>query len=115
MTISLQRYAPCFDTLSNELRLHILEQLSKRPLNVEQLAKKLNAERSRVSHSLKMLRDCHYVEVSPKGKERVYQLRKGVLDEVAQGNVFKYMDAHIADYCNFECRKEGGTHGVARD
>lgn len=94
-------YHLCFETLSNQLRLQILEMLSKRPMNVTELAALLHAERSRVSHSLQMLRICSYVDAKKQGKEVVYTLRDGTpLGAQRPGNsVFAIVDNHIDEHC----------------
>ncbi len=99
----------CFETLSNDLRLKILQELAEKPLSVNDLAKRLNAEQSRLSHSLSMLRTCNYVVAATKGKQRIYSLnpaiQKGLSVEKDRANIFEYMDSHIAAVCKNHCNK----------
>ncbi len=98
----------CFETLSSELRLKILENLLAKPMSVEELAEKTGAERSTVSHSLKVLKDCSYVKADKQGKERIYSLTPGVLEGIkdsGEGHVFKFIDTHFQNYCNQECKR----------
>ena len=102
-------YAMCFETLSNELRLRILALLAERRMSVQELAEKLGAERSRVSHSLEILRNCKYVDYEKKGKERVYGLansmKNGVKTKGAKSmHIFDFVDRHVEEHCN-ECQK----------
>lgn len=95
-------YALCFETLSNELRLKIIDLLYRKPMSVQELAKKLGAERSRVSHSLEMLRKCRYVEVERKGKERVYSLKEPLRKGFRVGErarIFDFLDRHMSENC----------------
>ncbi|MBS3059546.1 MAG: helix-turn-helix transcriptional regulator, partial [Candidatus Diapherotrites archaeon] len=81
---------------------------AKKPMSVEELSKKLNAERSRVSHSLQVLKTCSYVETEKQGKQRIYSLKKDVLEGMKRenpSNLFGFVDQHFESYCNCECRK----------
>ncbi len=102
-------YHLCFETLANELRLKIIENLKEKPLSVEDLSKRVGAERSTVSHSLQMLRECSYVDVKKAGKQRVYSLKSGVLEAMQENagrkSVFHVLDDHIECFCNNECKK----------
>lgn len=101
-------YHLCFETLANELRIKIIDNLRERPMSVEELSKRVHAERSRVSHSLKMLRDCSYVDTEKKGKERIYSLKTGsfeAINDASRGNLFNVLDEHVECYCNNECKK----------
>ena len=101
-------YHVCFETLANDLRLKILENLEKKPMPVEQLAKALGAERSRVSHSLKMLRDCSYVDVKKQGKERIYSVREGAMYGITsapKNSIITILDDHKAHQCHNMCKK----------
>ncbi|MBI2597866.1 MAG: winged helix-turn-helix transcriptional regulator [Candidatus Diapherotrites archaeon] len=107
--LTTRPYHLCFETLANELRLKIIENLKEGPLSVEELSKRVGAERSTVSHSLQMLRECSYVDVQRAGKQRVYSLRNGAFEAVEQiqgtKNIFHVIDDHIECFCNCECKK----------
>ena len=63
-----------FETLGNRLKIEILIKLKKKPLNVNDLSKQLNQERSKVSHALKSLLECGFVKVKNNGRKRLYSL-----------------------------------------
>src|SRR3989344_6068792 len=95
-------YHLCFETLANELRLKIIDNLKEKPLSVEELSKRVGAERSTVSHSLQMLRECSYVDVEKAGKQRVYSLKSGAFEEMQEAagsrggkSIFHVLDGHI--------------------
>jgi len=68
----------CFDTLANELRIRILKELEKKPKSVLELSDNLDEEQSKISHSLKALRQCNFVDVEREGKKRIYSIKEGV-------------------------------------
>lgn len=103
-------YHLCFETLANDLRLKILNELEKQPLSVQELAKRVNAERSTVSHSLKTLKECSYVDAKKQGKEMVYFMAPNVLADLNSANsstsgMFRFMDSHIENFCCNDCKK----------
>ncbi len=50
-----------FSTLSNSIRLVIIEALVEKPLHVNQTVAKLEQEQSMTSHNLKHLVNCRFV------------------------------------------------------
>lgn len=103
-------YHLCFETLANELRIGIIRALQQKPMSVKELGKGLNAEQSRVSHSLEMLRVCNYVDFETRGRERIYSLKQGVSEGMKTAKqsapeILKFADEHFAHYCNHECGK----------
>ena len=85
----------CFETLSSELRLKILENLLAKPMSVEELAEKTGTERSTVSHSLKVLKDCSYVKSEKSGKERIYSLTESFVKEMPESRtLFEALEGH---------------------
>ena len=104
-------YGACFETLANELRVEILRELEKKESSVLDLAEKLKVEQSRLSHALKTLRDCNYVDFEVKGKERLYFLNQGVKKGLEESSgksnlaVFAFIDSHIEQHCQHECKK----------
>jgi DNA-binding transcriptional ArsR family regulator len=104
--ISEKPYSLCFETLSNELRVKVLQELKKGAKTVQELSKKLNAEQSRLSHSLQILRECNFVESKTKGKNRLYFLKTGIVKEIKkEKDIFSVIDSHIKESCNNECKK----------
>lgn len=67
-------YHVFFSKLSNPLRIKIISILDEKPRSVTELAEKLKAEQSKLSHALKEMRDCNIVKVRQEGKQRIYSL-----------------------------------------
>ena len=83
-----------FSVLSNPTRLATLETLRERPMNVSQLAKSLGQEQSMISHNLRPLVRCRFVDVEKRGKERFYYINHDTLDPI-----FKIIESHERNYC----------------
>ena len=98
-------YHRCFETLSSDLRLKILRELERGPQSVSDLADSLGVEQSRLSHSLSMLRTCHYVDVKTEGKKRIYSLDGRTRSSGPVSDVWKAIDRHHRVCCNSICRK----------
>ena len=100
--LELKPYHLCFETLANELRIKIIELLSIRAMNVNEISERLGAERSRVSNSLHVLKGCNVVESKKLGKNMLYSLKdKSYLKALQSGNsVFSIIDEHINTYCD---------------
>lgn len=96
----MQNIHLCFETVANEVRMHILHLLKNKPMNVNELTEQLGIERTRVSHSLQMLRDCKFVKVEKKGKERIYELNpQSPLFSETQSGVFPAIQTHKEKVC----------------
>jgi len=80
-------------TLSNETRLLVLESLRIRPKCVSEISEDLDFEQSRISHGLKCLCNCGFVEMKRKGKRRIYSLNKKTVIPL-----FDTIDKHVATY-----------------
>jgi DNA-binding transcriptional ArsR family regulator len=95
-------YHLCLETLGNELRVKIIESLREKPKTVGELARELGAEQSRLSHSLRALRQCNFVESRVRGKERLYCLTKSFVKEMPKSrNIFEALEKHFQ---KFGCR-----------
>ena len=89
-----------FGNLANPLRIDIILALREKGKNVSQLIKELKVEQSKLSHALRGLRNCHLVNVSKNGKERVYSLnRKTILP------ILKIIEEHAREFCNAQCKQ----------
>lgn len=106
MKADSKQYNLCFETLSNELRIKVLQELKKGPKTVLELSEKLNAEQSRLSHSLQVLKLCNFVESEIKGKTRVYSIKSDILKKIESGteNIFSLIDKHTNEFCK-KCGK----------
>ena len=68
----------CLGVLGNKLRCDIINSLRKEPKTVQKICKEIKAEQSIVSHALKDLRKCSFVNFKQKGKEREYYLSSDI-------------------------------------
>lgn len=88
-----------FETVSHKLRLDIVELLKNESLSVSGIVKKLGEEQSKVSHNLKKLKDCHFVESRRQGKSMVYSLNKNTILPL-----LNLVEDHVKKHCR-ECRR----------
>ena len=93
-------YESFFETFSNKTRLKIIESLSQSPKSVNQIAKSIDEEQSKVSHNLKKLMECNFLDVQQKGKQRIYSLNKDTIIPLLQ-----LVEKHVHKYCNQACKK----------
>lgn len=92
MKLSYKRF---FTTLGNENRLKIIHFLQNQgSKNVSGIVEGTELEQTLVSHNLKRLLNCHFVEVEQNGKERVYSLNKATIRPL-----LALMDKHVNSYC----------------
>ena len=78
---------------SNKTRFEIIKLLRKGPKHVSDICKELGFEQSRVSHNLKCLVDCGFVNRKWNGKNKVYSLDKKYIVPILNN-----IDAHIKYY-----------------
>lgn len=90
-----------FETISNKTRLKILELLNKRAMSVNEICKELNEEQSKVSHNLKKLADCHFLDVKRIGKKRIYSLNKETTVPLTN-----LVEKHVEKYCREICNRK---------
>ena len=84
-----------FTVLGCKQRVDILQLLdSEGPMSVTAITQALNAEQSAISHSLKELRQCHFVAVEPQGKERIYSINGDTITPLLQ-----LIERHVDKYC----------------
>jgi len=83
-----------FSTMANPTRLAALEKLREGPMNVSQLSVALNQEQSMVSHNLRPLVRCRFVQVERRGRERIYTLNKETMEAL-----FNIVESHAEKYC----------------
>ncbi len=88
-----------FETISPRIRIKILELLRNKPMSVTEIASALNEEQSKISHSLKKLTDCHFLDVKQQGKKRIYSLNKETTVPL-----IKLVEKHVKKFCCKECR-----------
>ena len=95
-------YNTFFETIGNKTRLNILEALQSKSMSVTEICAVLKEEQSKISHNLKCLTDCHFIDVEQKGKKRIYSLNKDTIVPL-----MKLVEQHVNKYCCEECRMKG--------
>jgi DNA-binding transcriptional ArsR family regulator len=88
----------CLNVLGNELRINIINKLQKKDQTVAELVISLGEEQSKISHSLKQLRECNFVDYKQIGKERFYFLKSEIFKK-DKGNLFELIEKHVQKYC----------------
>ena len=100
-----QPYHLCLEILGNKLRIEVIQCLNSGPKTVSQLVKETDSKQSTISHSLKALKQCRFVESEVRGKDRVYSLCDSFLARMPKGkNLFDVMKNHAEENCEY-CRR----------
>ncbi|MBW3011846.1 metalloregulator ArsR/SmtB family transcription factor [Candidatus Woesearchaeota archaeon] len=89
-----------FETISSPLRIRILEALLKKPMCVNEICEELGEEQSKISHNLKKLSDCHFINAEQAGKKRVYSLNADTIVPL-----MRLVEQHVSKFCTGECMK----------
>ena len=87
-------YKLFFGTLISNHRLQIINELKKKPMNVSELINKLKLEQTVISHNLKRLKSCGFVNIEKKGKYRLYSLNNDTILPI-----MKNIDRHMGKFC----------------
>ncbi len=87
-------YERFLTTLSNKTRLAIIQTLEEQPKNVTEITEELNIHQTSVSHALRRLKDCGFVFVEKKGKQRIYRLNQETVKPLVD-----LMEEHVKNYC----------------
>ena len=95
-------YKIFFGTLVSESRLKIINLLRKDQKNVSEIIKELNMEQTVISHDLKRLRRCGFVEVEKVGKFRYYKLNEKTIKPL-----MILIDKHMSQYCIHILKERG--------
>ena len=91
-------YNTFFEIIGNKTRLRIIEALICKKMNVTEICEQLQEEQSKISHNLKKLAECHFLDVEKKGKQRIYSLNKETILPLMQ-----LVGKHVTRYCCNEC------------
>lgn len=92
-------YDDFFTVLGNKQRVKILQYLNHEGAkSVSDIGSVLKIEQSAVSHDIKRLLLCHFVDVERHGKERIYKIN----DETMKP-LFNLINKHVELYCAKEC------------
>jgi len=82
-----------FKAFSNNTRFEIIKLLRKKPMSVSEIIEKTGFEQSRISHNLKCLESCGFVNAKQNGKQRIYGLDKKHIIPILKG-----INKHIKSY-----------------
>lgn len=81
--------------------------LLKKPMSVSDIVKMTGMEQSAVSHHLKRLKLCSFVQMKADGKERIYSVNEETVEPL-----FRLMDKHASKYCkHLCCSPSSQSHG----
>lgn len=94
-------YELFFEIFSNKTRMRIIESLSTGSKSVNEICKAINEEQSKVSHNLKKLAECNFLEVEQQGKKRIYSLNKDTITPILQ-----LVKKHVEKYCKEVCHRK---------
>ncbi len=91
----------CLETISNKLRFNILIELKKGSKTVNELAKKLDVEQSKLSHALKILKNCNFVKAKKQGKYEIYSLQEDLFlfKKLKRKSVIEAIEEHKKNFC----------------
>ena len=87
-------YVQFLGTLANENRIEIILALNKKDLNVSEIVEELDMQQTTVSHNLKRLQICGFVNVKQKGKFRIYSVNKETIKPLIE-----LIEKHMNKYC----------------
>ncbi len=76
-----------FDAFANQNRFRILVALRDKEMCAGELQKELNIEQTNLSHDLRCLLNCRFVNVRKDGRKRIYSINdetKDLVDEVTR-------------------------------
>ena len=87
-------YKLFFNTFASEQRIKILNLLRKKSMNVSEIENATGFEQSVVSHNLKRLKTCGFIEKEIKGKYRYYKLNEKTIRPI-----LGLIDNHMNEHC----------------
>jgi len=102
-------YKLFFGTLTSGIRLDLINSLRKSPRTVSDLQKENKIEQTIVSHNLRRLKRCGFVDVKKEGKYRLYYLNKDTIEPL-----MRIIDKHMEKYCMRIVSHEN-SHNVIRN
>ena len=70
----------------------------RKEMNVTEICAELKEEQSKISHNLKKLAECHFLDLEKKGKQRIYSLNKETILPLMQ-----LVGKHVSKHCCKEC------------
>lgn len=87
-------YKVFFGTLVSENRLKILNALKSKEKNVSEIMRELDLDQTVVSHDLRRLKLCGFVNTKTNGKFRYYSLNKETIEPL-----MSLIEKHMTNHC----------------
>ena len=87
------------------MRLQIIEELRKKPMSVGEICEQVGEEQSKISHNLKKLYECNFLDVKQDGKKRIYSLNKETIVPLLE-----LVEKHVRTYCCDGCKVKDGKN-----
>ncbi len=91
---SYEAYKVFFRTFNSEIRIKIMNALREKKLNVQEISEKTKIEQTTISHNLRRLNHCGFVEKEIKGKYRYYSLNKKTIEPILNS-----INKHMSNHC----------------
>jgi len=103
----MKKYVKIFSALSDENRLRIYLLLLQGKLCVCELVNTLDMEQSRISHSLRILKEAKLVNNQRRGKWMIYSINQNLKNNKIVQGLKKELKLSSQDLSNLEkCKKE---------
>jgi len=96
-------YNKFFEVMAGKTRLAIIESLLSSDKCVSEICEDIGEEQSKVSHNLRILLDCHFVEQEIDGKKRIYTLNKKTIMPI-----INLVNQHVKSNCRQNCHIKDG-------
>jgi len=94
-------YELFFEAFSNKTRMRIVQALMHSPKSVTEIINSVGEEQSTVSHNLKKLSQCNFLEFRVEGKQRIYSLNKDTIVPILE-----LVERHVKTHCKGECLRK---------
>jgi DNA-binding transcriptional ArsR family regulator len=72
--------------------------LKNKPMSVNELAKAMKEEQSKISHNLTKLAKCNILTARQDGKKRIYSLNKDTIIPIME-----MVEKHVEKHCDKRC------------
>ena len=95
-------YDNFFSNFANKTKFRMIMLLKDKPMSVNDLAKAMNEEQSKISHNLTKLSQCNILTAKQNGKKRIYSLNKETILPMLE-----IIDRHEKKFCG-KCRAMNG-------
>jgi DNA-binding transcriptional ArsR family regulator len=93
-------YDNFFSNFANKTKFRMIMLLKDRPMSVNDLAKAMDEEQSKISHNLTKLSQCNILTAKQDGKKRIYSLNKDTIMPI-----MKMVEKHVEKHCDKRCKE----------